>query len=184
MRIRTLLVVGSVLLLALAACSNGDEDAGEASPTPTETEATGPTATEEPTESEEPTTSPEDSETEEPSRETEVEAEDSSLGMILTDSDGRTLYVFLNDADGESTCYDDCATSWPALKARGELVAGDGIDAALLDSVERTDGGEQVTYAGQPLYYFSGDEGPGDTNGQEIGDVWYVVSPDGEPVEG
>lgn len=178
MRFRTLLVVGSMLLLA-AACSNGDEDgAAEPSPTATETEATGPTETEEPTES------PEASETEDSSRETEIEAEDSSLGTILTDSEGQTLYVFLSDADGESTCYDDCATSWPALRARGELAAGDGVDAALLGSVERTDGGQQVTYAGQPLYYFSGDEAPGDTNGQELGDVWYVVSPEGEPIEG
>lgn len=184
MRARRLLAVGSILLLALAACSDGDDDAGEPSPTPTETETTEPSPTEEPTETEEPTGSTDGSEGEGSGRETEVEAEDSSLGTILTDSDGRTLYVFLNDTDGESTCYDDCAQSWPALAARGEVVAGDGVDAALLGTVERTDGDAQVTYAGRPLYYFSGDEAPGDTNGQEIGDVWYVVSPEGEPVEG
>jgi len=41
----------------------------------------------------------------------------------------------------------------------------------------------RVTLGGPPLYHFSGDEAPGDTNGQDIGDVWYVVSPDGEPIE-
>jgi predicted lipoprotein with Yx(FWY)xxD motif len=42
----------------------------------------------------------------------------------------------------------------------------------------------QVTYAGQPLYFFAGDEQPGDTNGQAVGDVWFVVTPDGTPIEG
>jgi predicted lipoprotein with Yx(FWY)xxD motif len=33
-----------------------------------------------------------------------------------------------------------------------------------------------------PLYYFADDEEPGQTNGQGISDVWFVVSPEGEPV--
>jgi predicted lipoprotein with Yx(FWY)xxD motif len=90
----------------------------------------------------------------------------------------------MNDTDGASTCYDDCAANWPALVTDGDPVAGQGTDASLLGTTERTDGTVQVTYANQPLYFFGGDQQPGDTNGQEIGDVWYVVSPDGEPVEG
>ncbi len=115
---------------------------------------------------------------------TEVEAEDSSLGTILTDADGNTLYLFENDTDGTSTCYDDCAANWPAFEATGDPAGGQGIDDSLLGTTERTDGTVQVTYAGHPLYYFGGDQQPGDTNGQEIGDVWYVVSPQGEAVEG
>jgi predicted lipoprotein with Yx(FWY)xxD motif len=117
-------------------------------------------------------------------RHTEVEAEDSAFGTILTDSNGNTLYMFLNDTGPESTCYEDCAANWPAFEAKGELGAGDGVDASLLGTTERTDGTTQVTYADHPLYHFGGDQAPGDTNGQEIGDVWYVVSPEGEPVEG
>jgi predicted lipoprotein with Yx(FWY)xxD motif len=117
-------------------------------------------------------------------KETEVQAEDSSLGTILTDRDGNTLYLFENDADGESTCYGDCAASWPAFEAKGDPAAGDGVDASLLGTTERTDGTVQVTYNGHPLYYFGGDQAAGDTNGQEIGDVWYVVSPEGDAVEG
>lgn len=46
----------------------------------------------------------------------------------------------------------------------------------------REDGAEQVTYGGWPLYHFAGDEAPGDTNGQGVNDVWFVVDPSGEAV--
>jgi predicted lipoprotein with Yx(FWY)xxD motif len=184
MRMRTVVAVGSSLLLLLAACSNGDDEAGgTTSPTQSETES--PTASESPSESPTPEPSATDDSDDDSgsSRSTEVEAEDSSLGTILTDSDGNTLYVFFADTDGESTCYDDCAENWPALEARGELEAGDGVDASLLGTTERTDGTQQVTYAGQPLYFFAGDQQPGDTNGQGVGDVWFVVAPDGAPIQ-
>jgi predicted lipoprotein with Yx(FWY)xxD motif len=185
MRGPKLLLVGSILVLALGACSNdeaGDGDAAGGGTSPTASAS----ATAEPSETpgDEPSETPEPTETPGSGRETEVETEDSSLGTILTDSDGNTLYVFLADTDGASTCYDDCADNWPAFLARGEVVAGDGVDAALLGTTERTDGAMQVTYAGQPLYFFAGDEQPGDTNGQAVGDVWFVIAPNGEPVEG
>lgn len=120
----------------------------------------------------------------EPATEAIVEVASSDLGDILVDPDGRTVYLFLNDTDGESTCYDDCEANWPPLVAGGDPVAGDGVDASKLGTTERTDGTVQVTYGGMPLYHFAGDEAAGDTNGQEIGDVWYVVAPDGSPVEG
>ena len=109
-----------------------------------------------------------------------VAVADSDRGSILVDAEGQTLYVFSNDTGSESTCYDDCATNWPALAADGEPTAGDGVDAALLATTERTDDTTQVTYNGHLLYYFAGDEAPGDTNGQNVGDVWFVVSPEGE----
>jgi hypothetical protein len=48
--------------------------------------------------------------------------------------------------------------------------------------VKRTDGTDQATYNDLPLYHFSGDEAGGDTNGQGLQDVWWVVSPEGKPV--
>jgi predicted lipoprotein with Yx(FWY)xxD motif len=105
-----------------------------------------------------------------------------ALGEFLVDAEGMTLYLFTNDSENTSNCYDDCATAWPPLLTDGELVAGEGLDASLLGVTERTDGTTQVTYGGWPLYYWVKDEAPGDTTGQDVGEVWYVVSPAGEAV--
>ena len=110
-----------------------------------------------------------------------VELAETHLGTILVGSDGLTLYLLESDADGSSTCYGDCAASWPAIIAK-EPTAGDGVDGSLLGTTERDDGEVQVTYGGHPLYRFSGDSTPGDTNGQEVGDVWYVVDARGKAV--
>lgn len=107
---------------------------------------------------------------------------DSSFGPILADEAGNVLYVFLPDDQSESTCYDDCAAAWPTFLAPS--YAGDGIDRTLVDSSERTDASVQITYNGWPLYYFANDQAPGDTNGQGRGDVWYVIGPDGEAIDG
>ncbi|HEX6257820.1 MAG TPA: hypothetical protein VFZ70_18575, partial [Euzebyales bacterium] len=109
-----------------------------------------------------------------------IEVTDSDLGEILVDGEGMTLYVFDNDTDGNSTCYDDCEANWPAFT--GDVSAGDGVDDGLLGSSERDDGTMQVTYDGQPLYYFAGDQAPGDLNGQAVGDIWWVVDPDGQKI--
>ena len=113
-----------------------------------------------------------------------VQVIDSDLGKILADAEGNVLYLFTNDSGPESTCYDDCAATWPPLLADGPPTAGEGVTASELSTSPREDGGEQVTYAGRPLYHFAGDEQPGDTNGQGVGGVWFAVTPTGEPVEG
>ena len=101
-------------------------------------------------------------------------------GEVLVDAEGMTLYLFTNDTEGESTCTGQCAQTWPALEADGEPTAGEGVDESKLGT---TEDGKQVTYNDHPLYHYSGDEEPGDANGQGIGDRWYVVSPDGEPMK-
>jgi predicted lipoprotein with Yx(FWY)xxD motif len=178
MSIRRSFIVASLVLLALAACSS-DDNAGS---------STGSTGASSPTETE--SSPPPSSASESPasggSGETEVESEDSALGTILVDSKGNTLYVFMNDTSDVSTCTGDCAASWPALIAKGEVKAGGGgdVDESLLGTSARDDGKMQVTYNGHPLYYFSGDQAPGDTNGQGVGGIWFVVSPAGDPIQG
>jgi predicted lipoprotein with Yx(FWY)xxD motif len=104
----------------------------------------------------------------------------SSQGATLADSDGRTLYAFTKDQGSQSTCYGDCSATWPALTIEGTPAAGEGVDGSLLATTSRKDGAAQVTYKDRPLYYFSGDQQPGDTNGQGIGGVWFTLTPTGE----
>ena len=109
-----------------------------------------------------------------------VTVADSSLGTILVDGEGNTLYLFTPDEQSDSVCYDQCEAAWPPLSA--DVAAGDGVDAGLLGSAPRTDGTEQATYNGWPLYYFANDAGPGDVNGQGVNDVWYVLDPAGNGI--
>jgi predicted lipoprotein with Yx(FWY)xxD motif len=106
-----------------------------------------------------------------------------ALGQFLADDQGRTLYLFTKDTMNTSNCYDQCAVNWPALLTKGDPVAGEGVDGKLLGTTQRKDGSTQVTYNGLPLYYYIKDQKPGDTTGQEVGGVWYVISPKGEKVE-
>lgn len=171
MSIRRSFIVASLLLLALAACSSNDTNSGAS-------RSTGATS---PSESAAPATETPSSSG---SGETQVESEDSALGTILTDPNGNTLYVFMNDTGDTSTCTGDCAATWPALIATGEVKGGGAVDASLLGTSARDDGTMQVTYNGHPLYHFSGDQAPGDTHGQGIGGIWFVVSPAGDPIKG
>ena len=107
---------------------------------------------------------------------------DTDLGTILVNADGFTMYVFTPDVDGVSTCYDDCAATWPAVPA--DTPIGAGVDASLFGSAPRTDGSEQLTVNGQPLYTFAPDANPGDTTGQGVNEVWFVVGADGAMIGG
>lgn len=105
------------------------------------------------------------------------------LGQMLVDSQGRTLYMFLADTGDQSTCYGDCASTWPALTAGGQPTATDGVQSSMLGTTQRTDGSTQVTFDGHPLYHYASDGAPGDTNGEGIGGIWFVVSPNGTPIK-
>lgn len=91
---------------------------------------------------------------------------------------GMTLYTFTNDTPNTSNCTGQCITNWPALLvAEGqEPTAGPGATGALGVFV-RDDGKRQVTYKGQPLYYWQGDKKPGDTTGDGVGNVWKIALP-------
>ena len=111
---------------------------------------------------------------------TTVAVASSGLGDILVDGDGRTLYAFTKDKGDQSACSGQCASTWPALT--GTATAGTGVQASLLSTSTQANGQAQVTYGGKPLYYFAGDAKPGDTNGQGVGDVWFVLTATGELV--
>jgi len=107
-------------------------------------------------------------------------------GKFLADSQGRTMYLFEADKGGTSTCTGACAAAWPPVTASGMPTAGGGVDGALLGTVKRPDGTEQVTYNHHPLYYFAADTGAGTAKGQgskEFGAGWYVVNAMGAKID-
>jgi predicted lipoprotein with Yx(FWY)xxD motif len=57
------------------------------------------------------------------------------------------------------------------------------VEASLLSTSKQANGSSQVTYGGKPLYYFAGDKAPGDTKGQGLNGVWWVVKGDGSLVQ-
>ncbi len=113
-----------------------------------------------------------------------VRAASTGLGTVLVDERGLTLYMFARDSREPSTsnCYGTCAINWPPLLTTDRPVAGPGVRPELLGTITRADGTRQVTYNGWPLYYWFQDAQPGDTRGQNVGGVWFVVRPDGTPV--
>lgn len=110
------------------------------------------------------------------------------------DLNGFPLYIFSGDADGRLGCSTKRATGydlgpsdhvvltctgperdmlrsiqsddWPALTTVAAPVAGKGVQQSLLGTVDRKGIGEQVTYAGHPLYLFDPWSAPFDPQGE------------------
>lgn len=105
---------------------------------------------------------------------------ETDLGSILVDGNGMTLYMFTRDSANTSACEGQCLVNWPPLL--GTPTAGEGVDDSKLGSFQRADGTTHATYNGWPLYYWVNDANPGDTTGQNVQGVWFVLDRDGEPI--
>ena len=117
------------------------------------------------------------------SRAATVSLRHTSLGSILVSSSGRTLYEFTRDHAGKSSCaaISGCSETWPSLETSGRPTARSGVKASLLSSH-----GGQVTYAGHPLYTYSGDSGPRETfyvGAKQFGGTWYAINASGSAVK-
>ena len=146
----------AALAIVLAACGGGnDQDSGATATTAAAQQAAGGT----------------------------VAVANTALGDVLVDGKGRTLYVFTKDKGDQSVCSGKCAAAWPALTVSGAATPGTGVQASLLSTSKQANGSTQVTYGGKPLYYFAGDKAPGDTKGQGLNGVWFVVRGDGTLVQ-
>jgi predicted lipoprotein with Yx(FWY)xxD motif len=106
-------------------------------------------------------------------------SQNATLGSFLVDSKGMTLYLYTTDTPNTSNCYGPCATAWPPMLTNGAPISGTGLTASLLGTTTRTDGTTQVTYNGWPLYYFQTDKVAGDTSGENVQGVWFVITPAG-----
>jgi len=100
------------------------------------------------------------------------------LGEFLVDANGMSLYIYTRDPIGETVCVERCAENWPPLivESEDELTVAEGIPG-VFGTVERANGDLNVTYNDMPLYLWIRDEAPGDSTGQAVGNVWWVVAP-------
>jgi predicted lipoprotein with Yx(FWY)xxD motif len=108
-----------------------------------------------------------------------------SAGAFLTDGSGRSVYLWAKDGKDSSACSGTCAGAWPPVTSAGAVTASGGVDKADLSTFTRSDGGKQVAYDGHPLYYFSGDSGAGQVNGQgsdAFGAKWWLLNPAGTSI--
>jgi len=89
--------------------------------------------------------------------------------QVLTDSKGNTVYTYDLDQGMTSKCYNTCARTWPPVQNLGQ----NGPDVS---KTVRTDGRDQSTFQGRPLYYYVGDSAPGDRNGDGLDGIWHVIN--------
>jgi predicted lipoprotein with Yx(FWY)xxD motif len=118
---------------------------------------------------------------------------------------GFPLYIFSGDVDGKFGCGTTLASGydlgpdanvpltctgpesdllnavksddWPALTTKGAPLAGPGVNSRLLGTVERPGIGDQVTYAGHPLYLFDPVSQPFDPQGEDYMETVEPLAP-------
>ena len=105
------------------------------------------------------------------------------LGQIIVDGKGMTAYVWDKDSanSGVSACTGPCADLWPAITTASATPTVTGITGTVA-TITGVKGGKQITINGLPIYAFSKDAKPGDTNGQGVLNIWHVLSPAGAKI--
>jgi predicted lipoprotein with Yx(FWY)xxD motif len=86
-------------------------------------------------------------------------------------ANGKPLYVLTPSA---VACGSACLKVWPALTLPASVnraTAGKGVKGANLGTTAGPKGHKQVTYAGQPVYFFAFDNARGKVKGN-ITDTW------------
>ncbi|MDO7851435.1 COG4315 family predicted lipoprotein [Hymenobacter convexus] len=112
-------------------------------------------------------------------------ATSATLGTYMTDASGNTLYIFARDVDGTNSCTSaTCMPLWPVYY-EANIKVPKALNAADFATKTTTDGRQQTTYKGWPLYYYAPAtagvytrEAPGATGGNGIGGIWHVLNPD------
>ncbi len=96
---------------------------------------------------------------------------------ILTNAQGLTLYYRTSDVPPSTVCSGGCAGAWPPLvvSSSGTPTSATSLPGKL--TIVADTNGNQVEYNGHPLYTYSGDTGPGQTNGEGVAGIWHVCTP-------
>ncbi|MFD1213668.1 hypothetical protein ACFQ36_16640 [Arthrobacter sp. GCM10027362] len=114
----------------------------------------------------------------------ELKVADSKLGQIVVDAKGMTVYYFTKDVkdSGKSNCTGECIAAWPPVLTESDKPKVEGVTGTI-GTITTPEGKKQITINGMPIYYWVKDKAPGDTTGQGVNDVWYVVAPNGDMIK-
>lgn len=104
----------------------------------------------------------------------------------LTDAAGKTLYSTDVEANGQIKCVEACTSFWVPLMATSQQAKQASTQVGkTFATVDRPDGGTQLTYQGLPLYTFAG-EGADELKGNGFTDdfqgthfVWEAAGTEG-----
>ena len=107
-----------------------------------------------------------------------------ALGKIIVAGTGITAYFFDKDKANSvtSACTGPCAAIWPAITTASGTPHVTGITGTV-GTITGVAGGKQITINGRPIYTYAKDTAPGETKGQGINGVWYVISPAGDEIK-
>ncbi|MCG2623572.1 hypothetical protein LVY72_16870 [Arthrobacter sp. I2-34] len=114
----------------------------------------------------------------------ELKVADSKLGKIVVDAKGMTVYYFTKDVkdSGKSNCTGECIAAWPPVLTESDNPKVEGVTGAV-GTIPTPEGKKQITINGMPIYLWVKDTAPGDTTGQDVNEVFYVVAPDGQMIK-
>jgi predicted lipoprotein with Yx(FWY)xxD motif len=109
------------------------------------------------------------------------------VGTVLTGQSGKTLYSPQQEAGGVIKCTASCLSFWfPVTVGKGAAPRAASSVTGTLGTIQRPDGGSQLTYDGKPLYTFRLDTGPGQLHGNNYSDqfgsqsfTWHAITASG-----
>ena len=98
------------------------------------------------------------------------------VGSYLVDGSGMTLYYTVSDRPNYSNLPDETLSAWPVFYVTDYRVPSV-LNVSDFGFYNRDNNIKQTTYKGYPLYYFYQDKVRGDTLGNKLSGVWFVVNP-------
>jgi predicted lipoprotein with Yx(FWY)xxD motif len=109
---------------------------------------------------------------------TTIHLQKTPVGKRLTARHGRTVYMFSIDTKNTSNCKKKCLKTWKPVTSKHAAKAGAHVSRKKLRRIAH----HQVSYNGHPIYYYIGDTGARQANGEGLfafKGIWYTVTKKG-----
>jgi predicted lipoprotein with Yx(FWY)xxD motif len=109
---------------------------------------------------------------------TTIHLQKTPVGKRLTGRGGRTVYMFSIDTKNKSNCKKKCLKTWKPVTSRHAAKAGAHVSKSKLGRIAH----HQVAYNGHPIYYYIGDTGKRQANGEGLfafKGYWYTLTKKG-----